>query len=113
MTDTVTYTHACDDVLREIERYSPHARMMLDKIREKTGCQWAFYAAVIIASLEARVQTEGVKVLETVGLESLRLHTFFEFGSIYDDAHILFMNAFEAYRIDSHRRHTHLRAAFS
>ncbi len=104
MTNDVNYTEACNNVLREIEQYSPHAKAMLDKIRDLTGCQWAFYAGVIIESLEARVQKEGIKVVESVGLEALRAHTFFALGSIYDDAHVIFMNALEAYRLDCRHR---------
>lgn len=100
-----TYQEPYESLLSEIMQYSPETAALIEQIRTQSNDQLGFYAAFIIVCLEARVQKEGLRVIQSLTVSDLRSYTFFELGDTHDDEHRLFMMALETYRLDCRQRH--------
>jgi hypothetical protein len=99
-----SYTLAFEHVRQEIFLYSPQAALQLHTIRDSCDDQAAYYAAFVLMCIHARVEKDGLRVLNHLGDHDIRGYTFFDYVKGNPYALIAFAEVFKTYQDEQKAR---------
>ncbi|HVU11623.1 MAG TPA: hypothetical protein VHD90_10105 [Phototrophicaceae bacterium] len=94
------YSTAFQELLSQINTYSPRAAQILESILAEGGARAAYYAAFVIVCIHARTEDASYRGETTWSIDQLRNFTFFDYVMDNPQVLSLFNQALNLYNID-------------